>query len=225
MSRQRLLALVAVVLAAGVFGRGSRAAGPAEGGHGGGAGHAGIAPRGDVGPHGGWCGGFRPGFRRFYGYPGWGVVGVGVGYGWGSGYPYYPYGFGCPIYYPIDGPPNGYPLVGPGPGVPGPAPPVRLTETDVLLSVRVPPDAVVQVNGAKTTQSGPRREFLSSGLSPGRTYTFTVSARWAGPNGEPVELERRLSVQGGERRAVDFLMPAPPQNDLPAGQAGAPLIR
>jgi uncharacterized protein (TIGR03000 family) len=86
----------------------------------------------------------------------------------------------------------------------------------VLLSVRVPPDAVVRINGEQTNQNGPHREFLSSGLSPGRTYTFVVSARWTGPDGQPVERERRIPVQGGERRTVDFLMPSPAAELLPA---------
>jgi uncharacterized protein (TIGR03000 family) len=130
-------------------------------------------------------------------------------------------------------PPGAYPQAGtpPGqvpPGVPQgqpggelvPAPraagnpagsgPVRLTDSDVLLSIHVPPDAVVQINGKQTTQNGPRREFMSSGLSPGRSYTFVVGARWMGSNGQAVELERRLQVQGGERRNVDFIQPAPP---------------
>lgn len=77
----------------------------------------------------------------------------------------------------------------------------------MLLSIRVPPDAVVRINGEKTSQNGPRREFLSSGLSPGRTYTFVVTAQWVGANGQAVELEQRVQVQGGERRNVDFLMP------------------
>jgi uncharacterized protein (TIGR03000 family) len=94
--------------------------------------------------------------------------------------------------------------------------PVRLTEADVLLSIRVPSDAVVRINGEKTTQTGPRREFLSSGLLPGRSYTFTVSAAWTAANGEAVEVQRRIAVQGGERRTIDFLMPPPAANDAPA---------
>jgi uncharacterized protein (TIGR03000 family) len=69
----------------------------------------------------------------------------------------------------------------------------------------------VHINGEQTTQNGPRREFLSSGLSPGRVYTFNVSAHWTDPNGQQVELNRRIPVQGGERRTIDFLLPAPPK--------------
>jgi uncharacterized protein (TIGR03000 family) len=83
----------------------------------------------------------------------------------------------------------------------------------VILSIRVPADAVVRINGEKTTQSGPRREFAASGLVPGRSYTFAINAQWTAPDGEVVDLQRRVSVQGGERRAIDFLMPPPSQGD------------
>ena len=57
---------------------------------------------------------------------------------------------------------------------------------------------------------------MSSGLAPGQSYTFMVTARW-GPKGQEVEQERRLTVQGGERRSVDFFLPAgtPPPEQLP----------
>jgi uncharacterized protein (TIGR03000 family) len=145
---------------------------PANGGHGGGAGHAFRYP-------GGWCGGWRGGYRC-YRYPGW----CGVGFGWyGYGYPYCPYGY--PVYVdPLCGPPPV--VVGPtpavvaaaatAPGSPGNVTPVSLTAADVMLSVHVPPEATVWVNAEKTTQSGPYREFVSSGLEPGRTYTFDLRA-------------------------------------------------
>lgn len=216
------LPVLAWMLATVVLGLGSSAAGTAGEGHGAGAGHV----LRDF--HGGWYG---PGFRGYYRYPGWCGVGLGfgVGYGYWYGYPYYPYypyGYDYPIYVaPIAGPPpNAYPPAGwsagqgPAPvpsGSPAGAAPVRFSDTDVLLSIRVPPDAVVRINGVPTTQNGPRREFVSSGLVPGRTYTFVVTARWTGPNGQAVELERRLSVQGGERRHVDFFLPSPQsQNEL-----------
>jgi uncharacterized protein (TIGR03000 family) len=230
MSRQRLaiLALGALLTA------GSSAARAAEGGHGGGAGHVAVAAgHAGFGPRSGWYGGYGPRYRGYYGYPGWYGVGLGfgLGYGVGYGYPYVPYGY--PIYVdPICGlPPNAGPQAGPAvaqaavpvppSGSAGPAAPVRLTETDVLLHVHVPPDASVRINGEKTTQNGPHREFISSGLSPGHTYTFDVRAQWTGPNGEAVDFDRRISVQGGERRTIDFLMPLSPRTDvLPTVRAG-----
>jgi uncharacterized protein (TIGR03000 family) len=97
-----------------------------------------------------------------------------------------------------------------------PPTPVRLTDADVLLNILVPPEAAVWVNGQPTRQLGPRREYMSSGLAPGRTYTYTVRARWTAPGGSIVDQERRITVQGGERRTVDFLTaPANPPGELP----------
>jgi uncharacterized protein (TIGR03000 family) len=203
------------------------------GGHGGGGGHTLAGGGGFRGAPCGFRGGFGNrgfygyGYPGFFGYPwygfGWGLgLGYGLGYGMGYGYGS-PYGYGYPVYVnPGYGPqPAGAacPVAGPGaaPGAPGgstPGTPIRLTDADVLLNIRVPPRAVVRINGAPTTQNGPRREFFSSGLLPGRTYTFVVTAQWAGSNGQTVEHEQRVHVQGGERRNVDFVSPAPPPREL-----------
>jgi uncharacterized protein (TIGR03000 family) len=206
----------------------STGAGTGEG-HGGGAGHA----LGGYGFRGTYGYGFRGrfGYGGFYGYPGWYpwcpfALGVGLGYGlaYDYGYGYYPYAAGYPVWVaPGYGAPPATagpvcPVAAQAPGAPdGPAPgaAVRLTDTDVLLSIRVPADAVVRINGVPTTQSGPRREFVSSGLAPGRTYPFVVTAQWTGPNGQAVQLEQRVHVQGGERRKVDFLAPPAAPRDLP----------
>jgi uncharacterized protein (TIGR03000 family) len=178
-------------------------------GHGAGAGHALVG----VGRVGG-CG-YGPHFRGYCAYPCW--CGFGWGYGGWYDYPFYPYEIGFPVY--VDSTylpgldaglrPGLYASQGRAPVQPGSrtAAPVRLTDSDVLLSIRVPADAVVQINGAPTTQNGPRREFISSGLAPGRSYTFVVTARWTEPDGQATELEQRIHVQGGERRNVDFLTP------------------
>jgi uncharacterized protein (TIGR03000 family) len=198
------------------------------GGHGGGRGHA-VGGFGGFhggafhpgGFHGrgfyGWHGGYYPGF---WGYPWWYGFGLGFGLGCGYPYPYYPYGlplYGDPGYY---GPAicvSPPPLAGSAPVV---AAPVPVAAGDVLFDIRVPDNATVSINGAKTTQGGPNREFLSSGLVPGRTYTFDIQARWPAPDGTVVQLERRVSVQGGQRRTVDFLRPAQPEHTVvPASSA------
>jgi uncharacterized protein (TIGR03000 family) len=206
--------------AAIAVGLGSTLACAAQGGHGGGGGHA----FGGYGFRGGY--GYR--YGGFYGYPGWygfglGLgLGYGLGYGYGNGYgyPYYPY-YPYPAGYPVCVDPGYGPLATqvPVPPAAGGAPaggPVRLTDADVMLSILVPPQAVVRINGAQTAQGGPRREFVSSGLAPGRMYTFVVTARWPGQNGQAVELEQRIRVQGGERRHVDFLTLSPASEDPPS---------
>jgi uncharacterized protein (TIGR03000 family) len=204
------------MLAAVVVGLGSTLTCAGQnGGHGGGGGHAlgGYGYRG--GPGWGYHGGYR--YGGYYGYPGWYGFGwgFGLGYGRGYGYPYYPYAVGYPVCvspgYELPAAVYG-PVAGAGPAS---GAPVWLTDRDVQLSIRVPPDAVIRINGEPTTQSGPRREFVSSGLAPGRTYTFVVTARWAAANGQAVELEQRVHVQGGERRNVDFLMSSAPPEDPP----------
>jgi uncharacterized protein (TIGR03000 family) len=171
-------------------------AGHGGGGHGGGAGHAFAGNGGFRGCPYGFRGGYGYGFYRypgFYGYPWYGFglglgLGYGLGYGYGYGYPYYPYVGSYPIYItPSYGPPSSAPCPPAGPGATAgsvPGAPLRLTDSDMLLSIRVPPDAIVQINGEQTSQNGPRREYLSSGLSPGRTYTFVVTAQWTGPEGK-----------------------------------------
>lgn len=214
-----------------------RGAGHGGGGHGGGGGHTfggfhgggfhggvfhghGFYGRGFYGR--GFYGGHYPGFFG-YGYPWWysgfGLgVGLGYGLGYGYGYPSYPYpgpGYGGPAYYapPVcvapPPPPVAAPVV--------PAAPVGVAQVsagEVLFSIRVPDSADVWINGEKTTQSGPRREFVSSGLEQGRTYTFDIRARWPAADGTTVQLERRVSVHGGERRTVDFLLPVPSPNPV-----------
>jgi uncharacterized protein (TIGR03000 family) len=88
-----------------------------------------------------------------------------------------------------------------------------------LLDVRVPADAEVFVEGDKTSQTGSDRTFVSPALEPGRTFTYDIRARWAGPDGKPIEQTRQVKVQGGRRTPVDFLdgssggRPAPTARD------------
>jgi uncharacterized protein (TIGR03000 family) len=208
--------VLASVLATVSLEFGSSASCAAGEGHGAGAGHV-LVP-----VHGGryGCG---PRFRGYCGYPA--CYGFGLGYGWWYGYPYFPYDYGYAVYVdpvlpsaPYAGtradPPSSRELALVPPGNRTNPSPVHLTETDVLLSIRVPPDAVVRINDVATTQSGPRREFISSGLEPGRTYTFIVSAQLLGANGQRRELEQRVQVRGGERWTIDFVMPSlPPQHE------------
>ena len=86
----------------------------------------------------------------------------------------------------------------------GPIPSVPSADTEVTLIVRVPAAATVWVNGVKTNQNGPRREFTSSGLTPGRSYTYSVRVHWDEQDGNAVDNERRITVQAGERRSIDF---------------------
>lgn len=80
---------------------------------------------------------------------------------------------------------------------------VNLTDADVLFNVKVAPDAEVWINGDKTSKTGSQREFISSGLLPGKTYTYEIRAKWT-QDGKPVDRTEKVKVKGGERRSVDF---------------------
>jgi uncharacterized protein (TIGR03000 family) len=217
-------------------------------GHGGAIPHGGVAygGRGYYGGHG--YGGYGYGGRGYYGGWGWGWGGVGLGFGYGYyGYPYYgyPYYGGYPAGYPDYGP-AGYPYAAYSGATPPPVPPAggpvgpvaspgsaasalnisippipgQAIDTDVTLIIRSNPDATIWINGVKTTQTGARREFTSSGLTPGRTYTFDVRAQWGGADGRALDLHRRVPVQAGERRSIDFTQPPVAEAavvEIPAG--------
>jgi uncharacterized protein (TIGR03000 family) len=75
--------------------------------------------------------------------------------------------------------------------------------------IRTPAEATLWINGVKSTQAGTSREFVSSGLAQGRSYTFDVRAEWTNSDGKFMSLERRVPVQAGDRRLIDFTLPSP----------------
>lgn len=201
-----LAALAALLLGTpAAFAKGGGGGGHGGGGHGGG---------GHGGGHGGYHGGggyhnggyhhgggyYNRGFYGGFGYYPW--------YGYGSGY-YSGYGNSYGNGYYNDG--YYYP---PDYQVPPPEP-VPLTDADALVHVRVPANATVWINGDPTTQTGAEREYMTSDLTPGKTYRFEIRAQWQ-QDGRMVERTKKVLVQGGERRAVDFMTaPAPAPEPVP----------
>ena len=158
----------------------------------------------------------------YYGYPGGNYNGPAYGNPYPPQYPYPP--SNVPGSQPLP-PPGDYPVNG-GPGQRGPAggppnsalstllgsatlPQVRTPETDVTLIVRALDNTVVWINGMKTNQTGPRREFVSAGPEVGRTYTFQVHAQWTGADGKTVDRVQTVPMQAGEKRVVDFTSQQP----------------
>ena len=82
----------------------------------------------------------------------------------------------------------------PGPGAPGRA---------AHFAITVTADAEVWFDGAKTTQSGPDREFLSPALRPGQSYSYDVRARWK-DGGREVDRTRRVTFYAGDELTLDF---------------------
>ncbi len=80
----------------------------------------------------------------------------------------------------------------------------RAPERNVVFDVRVPPNAEIWFEGAKTQQTGMFREFLSPPLERGQDFTYHVRARW-NENGKEVDKTRELRVRAGDHMMIDFL--------------------
>jgi uncharacterized protein (TIGR03000 family) len=170
------------------------------GGHAGGGGvHIGGGHVGGVHIGGGHVGGVRVGISAGYG--GWGYPNQ---YRYGS---YYGSGlyFGTPYYY---GSP-GYSYSTPTYGV---VPPVTYATPaepqPVMVTVILPKaDAEVFLNDTATTSTGTERAFQSPPVEAGKSYQYTVKARWM-ENGKMVEQNRAVLVKAGQEVTVDFRGPA-----------------
>jgi len=72
-----------------------------------------------------------------------------------------------------------------------------------VLTVWVPYDAKVTVNGQETRSSGSRRQFISYGLQPGFGYKYVVHAEVV-RNGQLQEDTRTITLTAGQITAVAF---------------------
>ena len=68
-----------------------------------------------------------------------------------------------------------------------------------LLAIRVPDSAKVFVNGYETKSTGPYRQFVSSGLDAGKSYSYEVRAELDGQ-----VATKLVSVQTGQRANLTF---------------------
>lgn len=150
----------------------------------------------------GGCGGYGCGYGGWggYGYGGWG------GYGWGYGYGYPGYGFGYPGYG------WGYSGWGPGgylassSGASATSSVVSSSQMDsnsALISVSVPADAKVFINGHPTTSTGERREYISKGLQPESLYAYRVRVEFV-RNDKPVTEEKVVQLTAGQTSSLAF---------------------
>ncbi len=95
------------------------------------------------------------------------------------------------------------------PAAPAPAEPAPLKTSDAtaeesgVLTVWVPYDAKVTVNGLETRSTGSRRQFISYGLKPGFEYKYEVRAQVV-RNGQIEEDVRTVTLTAGQITAVAF---------------------
>jgi uncharacterized protein (TIGR03000 family) len=76
-------------------------------------------------------------------------------------------------------------------------------ENSALLTVYVPEDANVTINGRATRSEGSKRQYVSYGLQPGLTYKYEVHATLL-RDGQFVEDKKTIYLTAGKRGAVAF---------------------
>jgi uncharacterized protein (TIGR03000 family) len=72
-----------------------------------------------------------------------------------------------------------------------------------LLTVHVPRDAQITVNGVKTKSTGEVRRFVSPPLPQVGKFMYAVKATWK-EKGQEVTRERQARIQAGKETVVDF---------------------
>jgi len=178
--------------------------------------------------HSGYAGGhhyyggqnyYRPGYGGYaYGYPrssfnlGINIGGLGFGYGYPRYYGY-GYGYGYPAYAA-----NGYPAYSTyavpsystyevpttsyyPPTETAPAP---VATNSARLTIEVPADARLWIDGQLSNQTGPVRTYETPAtLEPGRAYSYRLVAEWV-ENGQTVSRERTVQFAAGNQLLVNL---------------------
>ena len=72
------------------------------------------------------------------------------------------------------------------------------------IQVSVPADAKVWFDDFLTEQTGPERSFESPPLTPGKTYSYEITAQWRGPDGKDVVRKQQVSVRANATSSVEF---------------------
>ncbi len=225
MTRFKLLVSVTIALTVFVISGETVTAGHGGGGGGhGGGGHGG-------GGHGGYGGGYGRGGYYGYGHRGY-YGGYGYGYGFGIGIGFYPgyyggYGYGYdpgyagyavpPVVPAVPAIPD--PNLPPVPGVDDPnvktAPPAAQRRTYTVstapentarVRVLLPANAQLWLGDELMTPTGAERNFVTPELTPGKTYSYQVKARWI-QNGRPVEQSAKVKVYANKTTTVEFRAP------------------
>jgi uncharacterized protein (TIGR03000 family) len=78
-----------------------------------------------------------------------------------------------------------------------------LDRSSVYISVNVPAEAKIFVNGNPTTSTGTSRQFVSRGLRTGRQYTYELKAELS-RDGKTLTDTQVVQLVAGERKEVAF---------------------
>jgi uncharacterized protein (TIGR03000 family) len=149
--------------------------------------------------------------RSYYGYP--------YG-GYNYGYSSYYGGYGGVVY--VAPPPPVYVPPPPPPVDPGAVvmpPPGPASDTNVAqITLNVPLDCQVWIQGVKTTQIGATRRFVSPQLEPGKTYHYDFRFTYADEGKETTKNEK-IEVHAGDRKSFTIVVRPPEVMPAPAPAA------
>jgi len=81
------------------------------------------------------------------------------------------------------------------------------------LTVYVPYDAKLTINGLDTSSHGSRRQYVSFGLKPGLYYCYEIHAEII-RNGQPVTEERTVVLTAGDHETTAFGFNGPSADGL-----------
>jgi uncharacterized protein (TIGR03000 family) len=84
-----------------------------------------------------------------------------------------------------------------------PAPLPATTDTKARITLVVPSDAEVYIDGKAMTQTGSERQFVTPSLEKGSTYNYSIRAVWT-QDGRAIETTRTVRFQAGSKVRVDF---------------------
>jgi uncharacterized protein (TIGR03000 family) len=95
------------------------------------------------------------------------------------------------------------PAIEPGTEPPAADASTRVGRDAVMLSVWVPNDARIFVNGNTTTSTGSARNYISRGLQPGASYAYEVRAEVV-RDGKTVTETKQVTLVAGQRVNIEF---------------------
>jgi uncharacterized protein (TIGR03000 family) len=88
-----------------------------------------------------------------------------------------------------------------------PPPPAPADDT-AKITVILPADAELYVDGHETKEVGAERVFATPPLVRGKDFSYSFRAVWT-EDGKPVERTRKVTFQAGSQLRVDFTSPVP----------------
>jgi uncharacterized protein (TIGR03000 family) len=91
------------------------------------------------------------------------------------------------------------------------------SQDSAVLTVAVPAEAKIFVNGLETTSAGAERNYVSRDLRPGFNYTYELRAEFV-RDGKTVTETKSVTLTAGQNARVDFTA-----EDTQTAAAGEPL--